>query len=145
MLAYLAAATPRGFHSRDKLLALFWPESDAEHARNALRQSLHFLRRSLGEAAIVGRGEEVAANPDLFECDVVALDQAMDQKDWGRVVQLYRGPFLEGFHMSGAPDFDRWLEEERDRVRARALKAGEELSHEHEATGDLAGAVEAAR
>jgi hypothetical protein len=26
LLAYLAAATPRGSHRRDKLLALFWPE-----------------------------------------------------------------------------------------------------------------------
>src|SRR5437773_9688894 len=39
LLAYLAAATPRGFHRRDTLLALFWPELDQDHARAALRQA----------------------------------------------------------------------------------------------------------
>ena len=40
LLAYLAVAVPRGFHRRDILLALFWPELDQEHARRALRQAL---------------------------------------------------------------------------------------------------------
>ena len=52
LLTYLATATPRGFHSRDTLLNLFWPELDQERARNALRQSLHYLRRALGEDAV---------------------------------------------------------------------------------------------
>jgi serine/threonine-protein kinase len=37
LLAYLAVATPNGFHCRDKLLGLFWPESDQERGRGALR------------------------------------------------------------------------------------------------------------
>ena len=52
LLAYLAAASPRRFHRRDSLVALFWPDLDQEHARAALRQSLHILRRSLGEGAL---------------------------------------------------------------------------------------------
>ena len=40
LLAYLALARPRGFHRRDTLLALFWPELDARRARNSLSQSL---------------------------------------------------------------------------------------------------------
>ena len=78
LLAYLAAARPRGFHSRDTLIALFWPESDGERARNSLRQALHHLRRSLGEAAIPGRGDrEVAVDPTLVECDAALFDQAI--------------------------------------------------------------------
>ncbi|TMB92803.1 MAG: hypothetical protein E6J45_01485 [Chloroflexi bacterium] len=38
LLAYLAAATPRGFHRRDSLLAVLWPELDPDHARAALRE-----------------------------------------------------------------------------------------------------------
>ncbi len=56
LLAYLAVATPRGFHRRDKLLGLFWPERDQEHGRSALRNALYFLRQSLGEGVIVSRG-----------------------------------------------------------------------------------------
>src|SRR6266852_2301457 len=52
LLAYLAAATPRGLRRRDTLLALFWPELDQEHARAALRQALHVVRDALaGEYA----------------------------------------------------------------------------------------------
>ena len=47
LLVYLALATPRGHHRRDALLALFWPESDVERARNALNQAVHFLRLAL--------------------------------------------------------------------------------------------------
>ncbi|MGH7461638.1 MAG: winged helix-turn-helix domain-containing protein, partial [Longimicrobiales bacterium] len=49
ILAVLAAAPPAGV-SRDKLLAMFWPERDADRARGALKQLLHVLRRELGEA-----------------------------------------------------------------------------------------------
>src|SRR5260370_7014272 len=55
LLAYLAAATPRGFHRRDSLLALFWPELDQEHARAALRQALHVVRDGLGADVILTR------------------------------------------------------------------------------------------
>jgi len=48
LLAYLAAATPRGLHRRDRLLALFWPELNQAHARAALRQALYVLREELG-------------------------------------------------------------------------------------------------
>jgi DNA-binding SARP family transcriptional activator len=65
LLSYLALASPRGFHRRDTLFALFWPEHDTEHARHALRQSLYFLRHALGPTAIVSRGdEELAVSPD---------------------------------------------------------------------------------
>ena len=36
LLAYLALAQPRGFHRRDTILALFWPELSGEEARRAL-------------------------------------------------------------------------------------------------------------
>ena len=58
LLSYLAAARPRGFHRRDSLLALFWPELDQSHARNALRQAVHSLREVVGADAVIGRGEE---------------------------------------------------------------------------------------
>ena len=44
LLAYLMAAEPRGFHERDALLALLWPDQDAAASRNTLRQAVHQLR-----------------------------------------------------------------------------------------------------
>src|SRR5438876_10874076 len=74
LLAYLAAATPRGPHRRDTLLALFWPELDQEHARAALRQSLHVLRTALGADTLVSRGdEEIGLDFTRIWCDVSAF------------------------------------------------------------------------
>src|SRR2546422_11624453 len=58
LLGYLAAARPAGFHRRDSLLALLWPELDTAHARNALRQAVPSLREALGRDVIMAPGEE---------------------------------------------------------------------------------------
>ena len=34
LLAYLCVASPRGFHRRDTLLGLFWPDADQTHANS---------------------------------------------------------------------------------------------------------------
>src|SRR5215208_6736866 len=78
LLCYLALALPRGFHRRDTLFALFWPEHDADQARHALRQSVYFLRRALGPQTIISRGdEELALAPEEVSCDVWAFDAAV--------------------------------------------------------------------
>jgi DNA-binding SARP family transcriptional activator len=73
LLAYLTVASPNGFHRRDKLLALFWPESDQEHGRAALRKALYFLRQSLGDEVVVNRGdEEVGLAEGAVWCDATS-------------------------------------------------------------------------
>lgn len=44
--------------SRARLAALFWPEAEADSARNNLHVSLHRLRRTLGSAARLHLGDE---------------------------------------------------------------------------------------
>ncbi len=118
LLVYLAVARPRGVHSRDSLLALFWPGSDAERARNSLRQALHQLRRALGDEALPGRTErEVAVDPRLVTCDAVEFDEAIASGRWEDAVRLYHGDFLPGLSVQDAPDADRWIEAERARRR----------------------------
>jgi DNA-binding SARP family transcriptional activator len=145
LLAYLAIATPRGFHRRDSLLALFWPESDQTHARGALRNALSFLRHQLGEAVIVTRGDEVGLDPATFWCDVTAFLACADAKTPGEALALYRGDLLEGFHVADAPDFEGWLEGERDHLRGRAAEAAWALAVIEERAGKWAGAAGYAR
>src|SRR5260370_825060 len=98
LLAYLAAATPRGLHRRDSLVALFWPELDQEHARAALRQALHVVRDALGAVAVASRGdEEIGLDFAHVSCDVVAFRRAVDGGQVREALELYRGDFLEGF------------------------------------------------
>lgn len=143
LLAYLAVAAPRGFHRRDSLLALFWPEQDTPHARSALRQALHGLRHTLGDDMLIARGdEEVGLERAQCRCDVWAFEQALDAGDLERAVCLYGGPFLEGFFLGGAPDFERWVEAERDRLSRRYAGALERLAEVAETRGDHAAAVQ---
>jgi TolB-like protein/DNA-binding SARP family transcriptional activator len=144
LLSYLALASPRGFHRRDTLFALFWPEHDTEHARHALRQSLYFLRHALGATAIISRGdEELAVAPDQLWCDAAAFEHAIDEGRLETALALYRGDLLPGFHISDAPDFEGWLEQERARLRGRAREAAWALADAREREGDAAGAAEA--
>src|SRR2546425_4465881 len=114
LLAYLSAATPRGLHRRDTLLALFWPDLDQEHARAALRQALHVLRDALGDDVVVTRGDEdVGIQADRLWCDVAAFDRAVAAGHGGQAPPLYPGGLLGGFFLSSAPAFQRWLAGER--------------------------------
>ncbi len=146
LLAYLAAATPPGFHRRDSLLALFWPDLDQEHARAALRQALHVVRDALGVDVVASRGdEEIGLNFDQVSCDVAAFGRAVGGQDFRAALDLYRGDLLEGFFISGAPDFERWLETERSRLRAMASRAARAAGERCEADGNLTTAVHWAR
>src|SRR5438876_1600552 len=138
LLAYLAAATPQGFHRRDSLLALFWPELDQEHARAALRQALHVVRDALGAGAVASRGdEEIGLAFDHVSCDVGAFERAVAVGQFREALDLYRGDLLEGFFITGAPSFEQWLETERGRLREVASRAARTLGERCAADGNL--------
>jgi len=124
LLTYLAIARPRGFHRRDTLVALFWPEVGHEQARNSLRQAVHRLRQALGDNIIVNRGgEELGIETTRFSCDAVTFEDALDRGDLEGALALYRGDLLPGFYLSDAEEFERWLDAERERLRRRASTA----------------------
>jgi adenylate cyclase len=146
LLAYLAVATPRGYHGRDRLLALFWPESDGARARNSLRQALFQLRRSLGEAAIVSRNErEVGADAGVVRCDAAAFDDAVAGERWEDALALYGGEFLPGVYVEEAPEAEQWLEGERTRRRRAAAQCARVLADAAAEAGDLTAAAVWAR
>jgi len=45
-----------------------------------------------------------------------------------RALELYRGGFLEGVHVSEAPEFERWVDQEREHLRRRATEAAQTLA-----------------
>jgi TolB-like protein/DNA-binding SARP family transcriptional activator/Flp pilus assembly protein TadD len=137
LLAFLAAAHPRGPQRRDTLLAMFWPESDSARARAALSQALYVLRAALGEGAIVPPGDgAVGLSERAVWCDAVAFEAALDAGCPGDALALYRGDLLEGFFVTGAPEFERWLERERARLRERASEGAWALAEERATAGD---------
>lgn len=143
LLAYLTIARPRGFYRRDSLVALLWPELDHAHARNALRQAVHSLREALGQDAMQGRGEEeLGIDEERLWCDVRDLETALDAGAAERALELYRGELLSGLHVSGVPEFERWLDEEREHLRRGMCVALERLATEAAAAGEHRSAAE---
>jgi DNA-binding SARP family transcriptional activator/TolB-like protein len=141
LLAHLLLASPRGFHRRDTLIALFWPEADDDHARSGLRIALSFLRHELGDELIVTRGDDVAVNRDALRCDVIEFETALKEGELEGALSLYCGDLLPGLHVSMSPEFDRWLEVERDRLRRQARDAALKLSASEEAAGHRDAAI----
>jgi serine/threonine-protein kinase len=133
LLSYLAASARRGLVRRDTLIRLFWADSDPDRARNALRQSLHHLRKSLGEDVLLTRGDdEVGLAGDMFWCDVAAFENAIQAGERETALELYRGELLEGFYIADAPDFEKWIDGRRAELRDMAATTAWTLAEESE-------------
>ena len=146
LLVYLCLATPRGFHRRDTLLGIFWPESDEFHARAALRKALHMLRRTVGEGVVVARGEEeVGVDFRSISCDAIAFQDLSERGRLEESMALYAGDLLPGFFVDDVAEFERWLERERSRMRTLAARTAGRLTDKLESVGRVADAVVAAR
>lgn len=128
LLSALALAPGRKL-SRDRLLALFWPESDAERARHNLADSVYVVRKELGDEAVAGVGDDLFLNPDCIATDVDDFLGALSRGDDEAAVAAYCGPLLDGFHLGQAGEFDRWLDGERDRLSRAYCAALERLAN----------------
>ncbi len=141
LLAVLAVEHPRPL-SRDKLVAYLWPESGSDDARHLLRESLYILRSALGDDAVLSTGGDLRLNPARLTCDLWEFEAALAVDGLEAAVGLYHGPFLSGFHLSGAEEFEPWAEGERARLARRYGQALERLAEREMQGGDRLRAVE---
>jgi DNA-binding SARP family transcriptional activator len=126
ILALLAAAGERGV-ARDRLLALLWPERDAERAGHVLTQLLYAQRRDAGAELFHGT-KTLRLNPAAMTSDLAQFEAALAADDPEAALRVYHGPFLDGFHLNDAPGFEEWLDRERRRYAERAREAAERLA-----------------
>src|ERR1700730_652338 len=139
LLVYLCIAKPRGFHRRDKLLGLFWPDADHDHARASLRKALHVLRQSLGEDVVLSRGDEdVSVDFERLSCDAIEFEGSVRAERFEEALELYRGDLLPGFFVEDAPEFEQWLTSERARLRLTSARAALALSGQPGRPGNTA-------
>jgi serine/threonine-protein kinase len=141
LLALIASGRERGM-SREQLLAYLWPERDTEHARNCLKQTVFGLRRDVHDELFVVRLGFLRLNPAVITTDVLQFEAAWARGAHHAAVALYRGPFLEGFHLSNVQEFDQWLEMERFRLALSYCGCLEALGTAAYEAGDCSAAVE---
>jgi DNA-binding SARP family transcriptional activator/TolB-like protein len=145
LLAYLSSQADI-FHRRDTLLALFWPELDQQRGRAALRQAIYHLRRALGPEVVVARGDdELGIDPAYLWCDAAAFRQAISEKRFQDAAELHRGDLLAGVYLDQTLELERWLDEERTRLRVSAAKAAWAAAEGEEQAGNFPAAATWAR
>lgn len=130
LLAILAASGPNGL-TRDAVLAILWSESSPERARHSLAQEVYALRREL-DAAIIPPGLTLRLDAQYVTSDVADLRAALDDGNAAAVDALDAGPFLDGFYLSDAPEFERWTDDERTSIRRVVIAALERSALEQE-------------
>jgi TolB-like protein/DNA-binding SARP family transcriptional activator len=139
--ALLAVLAVQGSVGRERLTALLWPESDGERAKGSLKQAVHLLRRQLGAPDLLLGTAELRLNPERIESDVGLFTRALAAGDVAAAVGHYGGPFLDGVHLEGAAEFERWVEARRAELARECRDALERLAHAAGAEGEHAAAV----
>ena len=139
VLALVSRAGDRGI-TRERLLALLWPDAEEEAGRRALSQALHTLRVDLVDDLFLGV-QELRLNLAAARCDVLDFEAALAGREWERAAAAYGGPFLHGFRLAGAAEFDRWMEEEQTHLAHRYDEVLERLAAAASGSGDTAAAV----
>lgn len=146
IFAYLVSNRGRGV-TRERLVDLYWPDSDADAAHDSLRVTITAIRKAVGEIikyesnaycfvappgttidvddfdACVERGQQAAAAGDSHEARASYL----------AATSMYRGDFLEGMQEGG------WQWRERERLRATCLESLRWLATERALASDVRG------
>ncbi len=160
LLLYLAVEG--GMHSRSKLAAFLWPDSEPQAARTGLRTALTLLRSLLADSDaslsphshLLNEHELLGLNPHApLELDLNVVQQAYQalrlpavQAEQQRAalvalfqhaLSLVRGPFLDGFWLREETDFDMWVQQQQNQWQVRLLQLFDRLSSWQEVAGEL--------
>jgi DNA-binding SARP family transcriptional activator/Tfp pilus assembly protein PilF len=136
LLALLATTLQRSM-SRAKLIGLLWPESESERARHQLTTAAYDLRRALGEDVLISTPEELRLSGSGVSCDLWEYEEALRRGDREEAASLYAGAFLDGFFLNDAPEFERWVDAERDRLARSYAQTLERLAEGAERQGNV--------
>jgi len=161
LLLYLAVEG--GLHSRSKLAAFLWPDSEPHAARTALRNALTLLRRLLADldpsapahSHLLSEHELLGLDPQApLALDLEVVQQAYHQaqrhstlpsqeqraalvSQVQRALTLVRGPFLVGFWLREESGFDHWVQQQQQQWQVRLHHLFERLSSWQESGGEL--------
>lgn len=128
---------------------MFWPEGSQKQANASLRNALSSLRRLPGEhlaitrQAIALKRQTVWVDVDQFEALLKRTgDRTADALQSQAAVSMYRGDFLQGFHVAGAPGFEQWMAIKREHLREAMLAALLALAEWHAGQRDYAASLD---
>ncbi|MEK6768730.1 MAG: AAA family ATPase, partial [Gemmatimonadota bacterium] len=122
---------------REQLVELLWSGDDELSARHSLSQSVSLINKNLGAEAITGASkDQVVLREGLIRLDVAAFEERVSAKRFTEARDLWHGNLLEGLWIQRAPHFDRWLDEERQRLARDMRRVLRALIEAQRAEGD---------
>jgi DNA-binding SARP family transcriptional activator/alpha-beta hydrolase superfamily lysophospholipase len=145
LMAYLAVPEGRA-HRRDKLASLLWGDRDDTQAHHSLAQTVHVIRKTLGESgkdALISNVHTVALKPSFIDVDVSEFEALAAQSTpeaHAAAIRLYRGELFEGVSIREEA-FEDWLLGEQRRLNTIALGTLEQLLDHQVAAGDDKAAI----
>jgi WD40 repeat protein len=129
LLAYLIL---EGSQDRRHLAELFWP--GAENALGSLATTLTRLRQGTDGKVMADEHRAWAEVP----CDADELLRLLEEECLEEAVDLYRGRFLDGFHLKDlGVELEEWIYRRREQLAARVRGALLSLGEEAAAGGDF--------
>lgn len=135
LAAVLATSSTTGV-CRPKLEALFWPECDRERARASLKQAVYIIRRVLGPDCLRTTASHLVLNRALVTSDIAEFQGAAAAGNAATMIDLATAPFLDGLHLTGAPEFERWCAHQRHRIHLEVREAIQALGEHAANRGD---------
>ncbi len=129
--------------ARDVVTAVFWPESDGENAKHALRQCLYQLRKEIGGKWLEARVHELRISPEV-RTDAHTFLELIERGESESAARIYGGPFLAGVHLVDVQPWENWVDARRAQYERAFRKACREWLDGKRVTGDQAAAIEAA-
>jgi DNA-binding SARP family transcriptional activator len=145
LLVYLILE--KGFHTREHLMDLLWPDKDQDQARASLRQTLARVRDKLDDAYLITSRDQLgfnfAANHQLdIDGFTTGLTASTSIEDLENALVLYRGEFLQHFELEDAPEFGDWLKNQRELFRHRLELILDQLLQQYSHAGRTSDALE---
>ena len=160
LLLYLAVEG--GLHSRSKMAAFLWPDSEPDAARKGVRNTLFLLRRLLANSDVslsphshlLSEHELLGLNPQApLELDLDVVQQAYQAlrlsavpsepqraslvAQFQHALAQVRGPFLDGFWLREETGFDAWVQQQQHQWQVRLQLLFDRLSSWHEEAFEL--------
>jgi DNA-binding SARP family transcriptional activator len=151
LLKYLLANNGKSVAS-DTIQDMLWPDADGDAANNAYTTTLHRLRKLLGNKRILYHSQgRLSFNQDLVWTDLQAFDHCLKavencfnqekyatvaalQEMLDRILDIYRGPFLEG-------EMDAWTVPMRKNIESRFVSALHRIGSAMERAGEYESAL----
>lgn len=106
--------------AREELCFGFWPDRADVQAHRQLSHLLSHLRAALPDPQLVQSvNDTIELDWERVWCDAYELRaacaslEAENAHDLEQAVRHYRGPFLSGFSLPAAPEFELWVSEQR--------------------------------